>query len=341
MQAHGLLLTLLLSLTLAGGSSAAAAGDPQEKVVVTVSEGERGWLGVSITDMTAEQAKKMKSGTTSGALVTEVRKESPAQKAGIKEDDVIIQFGERPVEDVADLQKAVKKAKPGSSVKATLMRGEKKMTLNVTVGKPPKEPAVSSWYGLPRAPRALTHQFHVTTGSSFYGLDVWELNQQLGEYFGAPNARGVLVAEVEKESEGARAGFKAGDVILRVGRETVEDLRDLSEGMEEFKEGDQVSVEILRKGERKSLTITAGEGNLMLGSVGHGIRVPGMSIRREYDAQAAPGLHLRLKREYERQAGSETMQRLRRELEEAGREIRKGAQELKRSLWREVGAASV
>ena len=349
MQGRVLILSLLLSTTVGGGTSNARPGDPQDMVDVTVSDEPRGWLGVSISDMTADQAKKPKGGARTGALVTDVRKESPAEKAGIKENDLIVQFGERVVEDVADLQKAVRKSKPGSSVKATLMRGEKKMTVTVTVGKAPEAPSVASWYGGASPMHLFNRKFHVSTGSSFYGLDVWELNKQMGEYFGAPNGRGVLVTAVEKESQGAKAGFLAGDVILRVGRETVEDLRDLSEGLEEFKEGDSVPVEILRRGERRSLAITADDEEVLLGAVGRISLPPGISSAPDVHFRVAPPRinreeidgALRLHREALRHTESEALKSLRKELEKIGREVHKSANELKRSLWREMGAASI
>lgn len=348
MQARVLILTLLLSMTVGGGTASAHPGDPQDKVDVTVSDEAQGWLGVSIADVTADQATKPKGGARTGALVTDVRKGSPAEKAGIKEDDVIVQFGERVVEDVADLQKAVRKSKPGTSVKATLMRGEKKMTVTVTVGKAPEAPSIGSWYGAAGPMRSFHRQLHISTGSSFYGLEVWELNKQMGEYFGAPNGRGVLVTAVEKESEGAKAGFQAGDVILRVGRETVEDLRDISEGFEEFKEGDPVPVEILRKGERKSLAITADDEEVLLGAAGRIPLPPGIHSVPDVNIRVAPRIDrdeidaaLRFKREAPRHTESEALKTLRKELEKVGREVRKSANELKRSLWREMGAASI
>jgi predicted metalloprotease with PDZ domain len=348
MQGRVAVLTLLLSLWVGGGTSFARCTDPQEDVVVAPSGEPRGWLGVSITDMTADQAKKVKGAATTGALVTDVQKDSPAEKAGLHEDDVIIRFGERTVEDVDDLQKAVGKSKPGSAVKVTLMRGEKKLTVTVTVGKAPKPQSLNLWYGSADPMHAFRHQFHISSGSSLYGLELWELNRQMGEYFGAPNGRGVLVISVEKESEGARAGFKAGDVILRVGRETIEDLRDISEGFEEFKEGDSVRVELLRKGERKSLTITAGAGQALLGLSGGIPPLPEFHGVPEFNLRAAPRIDreelntiLRLTREGLREKETEALKTLRKELEKIGREVQKSTGELKRSLWKEMRAANI
>ena len=81
------------------------------------------------------------------------------------------------------------------------------------------------------------------------------MNEQLGEYFGAPNGRGLLVEQVEKKSAGAKAGFKAGDVITKVNKNSIEELRDLSDAIEDVEEGDKVEVEVLRKGASMTLTV--------------------------------------------------------------------------------------
>ena len=92
-----------------------------------------------------------------------------------------------------------------------------------------------------------------------WGLDLSELNEQLGEYFNAPNGHGLLVERVEKKSSGEQAGFKAGDVITKINKTAVEDMRDFSDALEDVEEGDKVEVEILRKGAAKTISIEVEE----------------------------------------------------------------------------------
>jgi S1-C subfamily serine protease len=247
---------LVLSFLLSGSAAAARAEDPEQQVVVSTVDGNRGWLGVSIQDLDKELAAKLKAKTDEGAVVTDVRAKSPAEKAGIKENDIIVEFNGKPIDDVGDLQKAVGAVKPGTEVTVALLRSGERKTVKATIGKPPKSEQASAYsYSGPAA----RHYFSLFSGTEMYGLSFVELNQQLGEYFGAPHGRGVLVTEVQKESEGEKAGFRAGDVIVHLGRETVEDVRDISEGLEDFKEGEKAPVEILRRGEKKALTLTVEE----------------------------------------------------------------------------------
>jgi membrane-associated protease RseP (regulator of RpoE activity) len=274
---------LALSLLLSGSAVSAPGDDPAQEAVVTTTHSTQGWLGVSVQDMSAKQAKKMKVKTEEGAVVTEVHKKSPAEKAGIHEDDIIVEFNGKKIEDVEDLQKAVRKAEPGKEATVVVLRQDQRKPLKAVIAKPPRNPMAYAFSGI--GPSIARHFSVFSTSSGIYGLSLYELNPQLGEYFGAPNGRGVLITEVEKESEGETAGFKAGDVIIHLGRETVEDLRDINEGLEGFKEGEKATVDILRKGEKKSLSLTVQE-NESLGWIPegnfvapHAPRVPDMKIQ--------------------------------------------------------------
>jgi predicted metalloprotease with PDZ domain len=91
------------------------------------------------------------------------------------------------------------------------------------------------------------------------GMHLMELNDQLGEYFGAPNGSGVLVEKVRKGSAADKAGLKAGDVLLKIGKRTIDDLEDVSKAFSKFDEGDKVDIEILRKGSGMTLPLEVAE----------------------------------------------------------------------------------
>jgi len=242
--------------------SADGSAGPQEKsekhVLVTTRSTRQGWLGVQIQDMTSKLAKKKNLSTEEGALVTKVTEKSPAEKGGLKEDDLIVEFNGHAIYDGDDLSKAVRRTKPGTTVSVTVQRKNEKKTLQVTIGKMNRNAwpfAVS-----PMAPGLRHYRFMQST--STYGLTIRDLNSQLGEYFGVSEGKGVLVDEVEKESEAEKAGFKAGDVIVRVGSDSVEDVTDVQEALRDQKEGEKVDIEVLRKGSRKTLTLTASDEDL-------------------------------------------------------------------------------
>lgn len=247
----------LLMLLAAGGASAA---QPQEGEKEKSSHGKQGWLGVAIQDVTPRMAREKELPVKSGALVNDVTGESPAEKAGIKEDDVIVQFNGTNVEESDDLRSAVRAASPGDQATVTLYRGKEKKSLQVTLGSAPRRVEEFSFHGpgrivIPRMPH-MGHipRIHVVSSDEQLGLTLGDLNRQLGEYFGAPEGKGVLVQEVEPKSAGDRGGFKAGDVILTAGKRDVESIKDVSDALEGVREGEKVEFGVLRKGTRMTLS---------------------------------------------------------------------------------------
>ena len=315
-------LALILPLLLWGNSPANAQSRQEKKVIVEPKSPRQGWLGVGIRDMTKEQAKDLQVTAEEGALVTDVTPDSPADKGGIKKDDVIVEFNGRAIYDGDDLMKAVRRTKPGTAAAVVVERKDGKKNIQVTVGKQKR----GTWnlaFGAPPLTRRL-HFFHSTrTG----GLQLMDLNPQLGEYFGTPEGKGVLVEEVEKESEGAKAGFKAGDVILRIGDEKIEDLSDVTDALEDLKEGEKAPVEVLRKGSRQTLSLTIEEDEIS----GTGPLPPGTDRALRKSLETMRENLGKIREEYGPQL-RETMKELRRELKQRGNRERIELEHL-RSLY--------
>jgi len=246
-------LALLVCAPLFHCSARVDAGDKKGSVEVVADNGHQrgGWLGVSIQDITSKLAKKKNLKNEDGVYVNDVLDDSPADSAGMKEGDVIVEFDGKAIDDAGDLLRAVHKTKPGTKAAIVIIRDNDKKSLTISVGKPRHNSHASGFAFAPPMPP------HATLFGSArrWGLQLSELNEQLGEYFGAPNGRGLLVEQVEKKSAGAKAGFKAGDVITKINKNSIEDMRDLSEALEDAQEGDKVSVEVLRKGSNTTLTV--------------------------------------------------------------------------------------
>lgn len=237
----------------------AYAGEPQDKK----AEKAKGpaWLGVMVADVTKSLAKEEDLKTESGAYVKEVVKESPAESAGLKEGDVITAFAGKDIEDASDLTRAVQKNVPGTKTTVTVLRDGSKKELSVTLGAPKLSERFAVTTPMPpAAPMPQRQMFRVFTNRGTLGMQVMTLNEQLGAYFGAPDQEGVLVTSVEKDSPAEKAGFKAGDVIIRVGKKSIDEVDEIHRAMRKAKEGDKVDVEVLRKGDRKVLTITKEAG---------------------------------------------------------------------------------
>ncbi|HTY57331.1 MAG TPA: PDZ domain-containing protein, partial [Bacteroidota bacterium] len=237
---------LLLALAAGGTSRAQEPGGNAGKTP------GRGWLGVAIQDVTPRVAREKNLHVKSGALVNGVTDESPAEDAGIKEHDVIVAFNGKTIDESDDLLEAVRAAAPGEKADITVFRGEEKKVVHATLGKAPKRDTGFAF----RYPGPMT-RFRFFRSEGIEGLSLSDLNRQLGAYFGAPGGRGVLVEEVERESPGEQAGFKAGDVIIRAGSEDVETTEDIAEALEGHARGEKVEIGVLRKGEKVTLTAVA------------------------------------------------------------------------------------
>lgn len=211
------------------------------------------WLGVSIQDVTEELAKEKKLSVDEGAFVNEVVEDSPAEEAGIRAGDVVVKFDDRDIDDADDLLRAVRRTDPGKTVGVVVIRDGKEQSLTATV-KERRRP-YQAFQLMPRIPGV--PKFF--SGTQLGGMLLQELSRQLGEYFGVPDGRGVLVTEVEEGTAADEAGFKAGDVIVRVGDERVKDVEDVWDGLEDLDEGEKAKFEIIRKGEHLRLEFSVEE----------------------------------------------------------------------------------
>jgi predicted metalloprotease with PDZ domain len=311
---------LALLPTLLGSTSCAQSSKHSEKkITVRVKHDDGAWLGVSLQDMTPKLAKTMDVKTESGALVKSVSEDSPAEKAGIKEDDIIVEFDGKHIAESGDLVTAVGDAKPEAAVEIVVVRKDARQTLKATLGERPEQADIFSM------PPSAPHAFRILEGSATYGLSLQTLNRQLGAYFGAPNGHGVLVEEVRKKSPAEKTGFKAGDVIVKIGSESVEDIHDVRSALEDYKKGDKATFEIIRKGDRVTIGLEIEERQ-------HGSMF-GVEPFRSYDdldidLQDVPGV--------ERENFHMNMEKLGRELKDMGKKLKENILELKERLRRDL-----
>ncbi|MBI3766459.1 MAG: PDZ domain-containing protein [Ignavibacteriales bacterium] len=169
-----------------------------------------------------------------------------------------MKFNDTSIDDSDDLIRAVNRAKPNNEVKVDIIRKGEKKTLMATLGKSPRMKNFSFKFG-DQFPHGLSippgdpFHFGFFPSEELYGLKLEKLTKQLGEFFEVPGDKGLLVTQVRKGSDGEKAGFKAGDVITKVGEKTIHNLDDVREELFDGKNGD-VNVGIIRKG--KALTLT-------------------------------------------------------------------------------------
>ncbi len=270
-----------LLLTLLAGSFIHVDADAQS---IAGKEKERGaWLGVRLkvekTETVVDGKKEIKEESKGGAVVDGVVDDSPAEKAGLKKGDVIVNFGDKTIADADELMKAVRESTPGSKVKLTTLRDGKKSSVDVELAEgkagDKEKRVITRTMRVPNAPRSPMPPtppmiWHGKSGS--YGLSLNTLNKQLAEYFGAPEGKGVLVEKVDEDSDAAKAGFKAGDVILRAGQKTIATVSDFRSVLGAFDPGEKIPVSILRKGSKQTIELTA------------------KAAEKEFSMHGAPGL---------------------------------------------------
>ena len=216
-------------------------------------EQEGGWLGVSISDVGKQRAVELGLKSAEGAYVASVVDDSPADSIGLKEGDVITTFAGRQIYDADDLSKSVRRTAPGTKIALNIVRKGEKKAFSVIVGTAPSRKRVVTI----RAPR--TRGLMVVSEMGSQGMILTGLNEQLAQYFEVPDEEGVLVMEVKESSAAQKAGIKAGDVLLRVGGKRIDEVSDVPRVFGTFDEGEKTDIELIRKGSKKTVTITLEE----------------------------------------------------------------------------------
>lgn len=193
----------------------------------------RGWLGVSIQEVTSDFAKSLGMEVPKGALVSQVIKESPAEKAGLEVRDVIVEFDGVEIVYSGDLPQTVGSIKPGSTIQAVVIREGKRKHIAVKVGELPKRVALSS--------------NPLEEDSGTLGIVVKELSFEEKREMKLPH--GVLVIEVDPSGLAAKQGIQKGDVITYLGNNKIRNSRDLKNTIEKVKEDSKtVMIGIVRNG---------------------------------------------------------------------------------------------
>jgi len=195
----------------------------------------RGWLGVSIQQLTPELARSFGARESKGVLINEVVPDSPAAKAGLKPGDILLEFEGRPMEASSDLQRAVGFFSPEHVAKVKVWRDQGEKILEIKVGQAPEERQAQQ----PR-PGAKAR--------SMLGLEVRPVTPDIARQLNLRSTDGVVVVRVEDGSAAAEAGVQRGDVIKQVNGQTVRTIPDFERLTRDVKEGDPLTV-LLQRGQ--------------------------------------------------------------------------------------------
>ena len=201
----------------------------------------RGWIGVTIQELTPELSQKFGLKKSNGALVSDVAKDSPAAKAGIIRGDVILEFNGKEVKDVSSLRNMVAQSKTGSEVSMKILRSGKEYTVKVIIIEMPREIAEVVPSQLPNDSEA----------EALTGLTVMDLTKEIARQLGLyKDEKGVVVVKVEPGSPADEAEIKKGDIIKEIDRKKVDNLGDFNRISSNIKKDETVLLFINRGGKR-------------------------------------------------------------------------------------------
>jgi serine protease Do len=202
----------------------------------------RGYLGVQIKDLTDPAlAKRLGVPGEGGVLVTQVFPDSPSDKAGLKEGDVITGLAGKPVKESRELQNVVAGLTTGKAVDLAVIRDGKEKTLQVKIAEQPKEFGTTAEAPSPREGRSERD----TVSLDKYGLEVMDLTPELADQLGyKESASGALIAQVERNSPAAEAGLRRGMLITKVEKQTVKSARDLRDKLKKDGGDEGVLVQV-------------------------------------------------------------------------------------------------
>jgi len=190
----------------------------------------RGYLGTTVQKITPEIANSLGIKESGGALVADVVRGSPAEKAGIKTGDVIIEFDRKEIKDSSDLPPVVARVAPGTTVQLKVLREGKQVSLPITVGELKDNEIVAS------------------AQESDLGLSVQPVTPDIAQSLGLERAEGLVVSSVKPGSAAEEAGLRSGDVITQINRRPVKNLAEYNREMARNEKGKPVLF-LVRRGQ--------------------------------------------------------------------------------------------
>jgi serine protease Do len=227
------------------------------------------WLGVETYEVTTDKAKELKLSAERGVVLGKIVAESPAAKAGLKENDVVTEINGQRVEGAAQFRRMIHETPAGRTIQLTVWRDSRSQSLSATLGKSEERrkafkmvtPTPGTFaFRMPEIPEIPSMDWSggmLAGGQPRLGIDAEDLSGQLGTFFGAPDGEGILVRDVNSGSPAEKAGVKAGDVITSLNGERIHSIGDLREKLSAKRDDKDRTVKlgVLRNKSTVSLTV--------------------------------------------------------------------------------------
>lgn len=225
------------------------------------------YLGILPEEISRENMSRYGLSTPQGVGISRVTEGSPAEKAGLKKGDVILQFDGEPVTTSRKLFRLIGEAAPEQTVRLTISRNGSEQQISATLGQ--REDASRTLGALspelrdriftprgPRAPGDAPEVFSYSFGSNRrVGITTTQLTKQLADFFGVSTGKGLLITSVSENSPASKAGLRAGDVITELNGAKIEDSGDFIRGLNGKDEG-EVTLTIIRDKSTRTIKVT-------------------------------------------------------------------------------------
>ncbi|MEJ2197947.1 MAG: DegQ family serine endoprotease [Desulfuromonadales bacterium] len=204
----------------------------------------RGWLGVTVQALNKELAESFDLDTTHGALVNEVIEDSPADKAGLKRGDIIVEYDGKQVDELNDLPRLVAATPVDETVKVKVFRDGKERTIKVKIGR------------LDDGEVALAADDEETGGA--LGLTVANVTPELVERYSLESDQGILITKIDPEGPAAEANLRVGDLVVEADGKEVGSVKEFEELVGKMKSGKVLRLLIQRRATLLYTTVTLG-----------------------------------------------------------------------------------
>jgi serine protease Do len=236
---------------------------------IVIGDDGSSWLGVETHEVTADKAKELKLSAERGVVLGKIVPDSPAAKAGLKENDVVTEINGQRVEGAAQFRRMIHEIPAGRTIQLTVWRDGRTQTISATLGKSEHgrhamkmvAPTPGTFaFRMPEMPEIPSMEWNgsmLLGGQPRLGIDAEEISGQLGAFFGAPDGEGILVRDVASGSPAEKAGVKAGDVITSLNGERIRTVGELREKLSAKRDDKDRTVKlgVLRNKSEVSLNV--------------------------------------------------------------------------------------
>jgi C-terminal processing protease CtpA/Prc len=237
---------------------------------IVIGDDGSSWLGVETHEVTADKAKELKLSAERGVVLGKIVPDSPAAKAGLKENDVVTEINGQRVEGAAQFRRMIREIPAGRSIQLTVWRDGRSQTVSAILGKSEERrramkmvaPTPGAFaFRMPEIPDVPSMEWNGNMvfggGQPRLGIDAEDISGQLGSFFGAPEGEGILVRDVNSGSPAEKGGVKAGDVITSLNGERIRTVGELREKLSAKRDDKDRTVKlgVLRNKSEISLTV--------------------------------------------------------------------------------------